>query len=416
LINNAMGTPVPVQTINSANMNQMTLNADITDQVTLTVGGTMFSSPGDNHFPDLTDGWRISEFNIFGDSAGTPVAAFNAGSTMDVRTRVNSGMGATPPTCDGAGFTFEQNNLTLVSAPAMIDDVNWPSIVFTQSNVPGTPSSCDNADAIGDTHLTTFGGLYYDFQAQGDFVLAESGPDFQVQTRQISGAPTWPNASINKGVAAQLGKTRVSYFIEPSKLLVDGKNEDLADGKDLLLPTGVQISRRGKEYTVSSEDGNRVRIVDNGSWMDVHVGLGHAPSPLPRGLLGFPSGNRGKGLVTAAGAVMLAPVAFNDLYHSYADSWRVDPNHSLFLEAPAIKASIPTSTFFATHLSPQEFQHARAICAANHITSKTLLDSCTLDTAVLNDRAAASVFVTKRAPIRVIKPVLLKQPIEHVNR
>ena len=112
----------------------------------------------------------------------------------------------------------------------------------------------------------------------------------------------------------------------------------------------------------------------------------------------------------------VSSVAFNDLYHSYADSWRVDATHSLFREAPVIKAGIPTSLFFATHLSPQEFQRARAICTANHITNQTLLDSCTLDTAVLNDKAAANVFVTKHVPIRVIKPVLVKQPIEPINR
>jgi hypothetical protein len=179
-INNAGALHVPVQVINAASLDQMTLNGDTTDQVTLTAGGMMFTAPGDNHFPDLTNGWRISEFNIFGDSSGTPSADFNAGSTMDVRTRVNSGMGATPPTCDTTGFTFERNNLTLVTAPAVIADVNWPSIVFTQSNNAPTPVSCDNADSIGDTHLKTFAGLYYDFQASGDFMLAEDGPDFLV--------------------------------------------------------------------------------------------------------------------------------------------------------------------------------------------------------------------------------------------
>jgi hypothetical protein len=45
------------------------------------------------------------------------------------------------------------------------------------------------------------------------------------------------------------------------------------------------------------------------------------------------------------------------------------------------------------HLNPQEFAHARAICTANHIRNKTLLDACTLDTAVLQDEAAAKVFI-----------------------
>lgn len=415
-INNAGALHVPVQAINATTLGQMTLNGDITDQVTLTAGGTMFSAPGDNHFPDLTNGWRISEFNIFGDSAGTPSADFNAGSTLDVRTRVNSGMGAIPPTCDGTGFTGEVNNLTLVSAPALINDVNWPSIVFTQSNNAPTPVSCDNADSIGDTHLTTFSGLYYDFQASGDFLLATAGPDFVVQARQASGAPTWPNASLNKGIATQMGETRVAVYVEPDRLVIDGHPENLADGKDLLLPTGVQVSRRGNTYNITSEDGNMVRADLNGAYINAHVGLGHTPKPQARGLLGSPNGNN-KQLVTAGGVVLNEPVSFTDLYHSYADSWRVQPNVSLFAEATTIKAGIPSGLFFAAHLNPQERARALTICKASHITNKTLLDACTLDTAVLNDEGAARVFVHTLPPRVVIKPVLresvLHEPVVH---
>src|SRR5258708_28347692 len=148
-----------------------------------------------------------------------------------------------------------------MTAPAVINDVAWPSIVFTETNNNPTPISCSNADSIGDTHLKTFSGLYYDFQASGDFLLASAGPDFVVQARQASGAPTWPNASLNKGIATQMGKTRVALYVEPARLVIDGRTAVLADGRDSLLPTGVQISRRGNTYVISSEDGNNVRTV-----------------------------------------------------------------------------------------------------------------------------------------------------------
>jgi hypothetical protein len=302
------------------------------------------------------------------------------------------------------GFTGETNNLTLVTAPAMINDVNWPSIVFTETNNAPTPISCDNADSIGDTHLKTFAGLYYDFQASGDFVLSENGSDFQVQARQASGAPTWPNASLNKGIAVQLGKTRVAVYVEPDRLMIDGRPENLGDGKDLQLPDGVQVSRRGNLYAISSANGNNVRAELNGSYINANVGLGHGRQQ-PRGLLGNPNRNVTQ-LATSGGVILKEPVSFTDLYHQYADSWRVQPNQSLFTEVTTIKAGIPNSLFFATQLNPQEFAHARAICARNHITDKTLLDSCTLDTAVLKTGTAAKVFVTTRPPLHVVKPVL----------
>lgn len=401
-INNAGALPVAVQAINAASLSQMTLSGDTTDQVTLASGGMMFTAPGDNHFPDLANGWRFSEFNIFGDSAGTPSADFNNGSTMDVRTRVNSGMGGTPPTCAATGFTGEVNNLTLVAAPAVINDVNWPSIVFTQNNTTATTASCDTADSIGDTHLRTFGSVYYDFQASGDFVLAENGPDFLVQARQASGAPTWPNAALNKGIATQMGKTRVAVYVQPDRLVIDGKTEDLADGKDLLLPTGVQVSRRGNLYAISSEDGNLVRARLNGVYIDTHVGLGHG-AQYPRGLLGKYKRNVNQ-LVTSTGVVMTEPIAFNALYHTYGDSWRVQPNQSLFTEETTIRPGNPTKPFYSNDLPPKQAAHAMAVCRKAGVRNATLLDSCALDTTVLNDENAAKVFVNFPRPHHVIKP------------
>ena len=57
---------------------------------------------------------------------------------------------------------------------------------------------CSGGPSIGDIHLTNFNGLMFDFQASGDFLLAEPDPEFVVQTRQKSGAPTWPNVPVAK--------------------------------------------------------------------------------------------------------------------------------------------------------------------------------------------------------------------------
>jgi hypothetical protein len=212
-----------------------------------------------------------------------------------------------------------------------------------------------------------------------------------------------------------MDKTRVAVYVEPDRLVIDGRTENLADGKDLLLPTGVQVSRRGNLYAISSENGNTVRAMLNGVYIDTHVGLGHGAQQ-PRGLLGNSNRNANQ-LVTSNGLVLKAPVAFIDLYHSYADSWRVQPNQSLFTEATTIRAGIPEKLFFASHLNPQDRARALAICKANHITNQTLLDACTLDTAVLKDEAAARVFVHTLPPRVVIKPVLresvLREPVVH---
>ncbi|MGA8321367.1 MAG: hypothetical protein WB774_11250, partial [Xanthobacteraceae bacterium] len=46
------------------------------DMVTLTVGDTVYSAPGDSNIPDLGQHWQIAEFNIFGNGDGSE-AVFN---------------------------------------------------------------------------------------------------------------------------------------------------------------------------------------------------------------------------------------------------------------------------------------------------------------------------------------------------
>ncbi len=377
------------------------VNSNADDEIAVTAG-TVFTGPGNNYFTDLGNQWQDAEFNVFGDG-GSDGANFNTGSTIVVRTSVGSGT-ALGPSCDQRSFTGESNNLTLVQLMPPVAHTGIPSLVFKESNAAGSmQTTCAGAVSVGDTHLTTFDGLYYDFQASGEFVLAQDGHDFIVQARQASGAPTWPNAAVNKAVAAQLGKSRVALYIEPTRLEIDGVSTDLADGKTTLLPTGVQIARLGNVYTISSESGDQVRATLNSTWIDVAVGLGFSSRPNVRGLLGNPLGNAQE-LVTSSGVLLKAPVLFQDLYHTYAESWRVPPRESLFTGKTGIRFGIPTKPFYSSDLTRQQAAHAVAACKAAGIKNPTLLDSCILDTTVLHDDTAVKVFVNLPLPRHVIKP------------
>jgi hypothetical protein len=412
VVNAASGAPAPSEPITSLGELKVTGTAagvhGATDGIAITVTPTMgpaqvFSAPGNNYFPHLENLWQDAEFNVFGDGGGDQ-AVFNSGSTLVVRTAVDTGL-STGPGCGSVSFTGESNNLTLVNSLPVASPGSLPSLVFSESNPPpaGGAATCADALSLGDTHLTTFDGLYYDFQASGDFVLAQDGPDFIVQGRQASGAPTWPNAAVNKAVATQMGKTRVAVYIEPTRLVIDGAATDLADGKSILLPTGVQVTRHGNLYSISDLSGDRVRATLNSTWINVTVGLGLSPRPLVHGLLGNPLGNALE-LVTSNGVALRAPVLFQDLYHTYAESWRVNPKESLFTEETRIRFGIPTKPFYAADLTRQQAAHALAACKAAGIKNAAFLDSCTLDTAVLNDEAAVKAFVHLPPPRHVIQP------------
>lgn len=168
-----------------------------------------------------------------------------------------------------------------------------PALVFTESNptLSGAPATCADVASVGDTYLKTFDSLKYDFQASGDFSLAQSG-DLTVQTRQALSVtnPQWiKNATINKAVAAEMGKTRVALYIWPVRLVVDGKATDLPEGETIALPSGVNLALRSGVYVIAGPTGNTVRVTANNNnintWLEVTVSLGHTPAPEARGLV-----------------------------------------------------------------------------------------------------------------------------------
>jgi hypothetical protein len=393
----------------------------------MSTGANVYTTSGDNLVAAST-AWKIAEFNIFGaggDSSGKGgTASFNAGASADARIEIIYG-GTTKPNCLAQGFTAEMNNLSFgPNAPTASPP--GPALIFTESSAGGSPSFCAAATSVGDTHLATFHGLLYDFQASGDFVLAEVDPDFVVQTRQVSGAPTWPNATVNKAVATRMGKTEVTVCLAPAEpepipvsgnkiaslghapaqLNIDGNPTDLGDGKSLSLPDGVDVVRRGNVYMITGQSGDSVRAEVNATWINVSVGLGRWPVKV-RGLIANANGNVNQ-IKTRDGTVLTNPFPCEDLYHRYADSWRIASGKSLLSVCGnrGIEVGIPKKPFYANDLDPKVYEHTRAVCTAAGVKAGPLLDACILDVAVIGDDTAAKVFVGMPDPIAVGKPVV----------
>jgi hypothetical protein len=418
--NNTGAAPVPNQPI--ANLGQLSLTGTVSasgDSIILSTGSNAYSVPGDNAV-NAAAGWQIAEFNVFGpggNSAGGSQASFNSGSTIVPRTRVIYG-GTAPPICVAQGFTGETNNLSF-GPTAPVASPPGPALLFTESSAGGAPSNCAAATAVGDTHLATFNGLFYDFQATGDFILAQSDPGFVVQTRQVSGAPTWPNASVNSAVAMQMGKHKLALCMAAkgettARLVIDGKATSLGDGKSLDLAGGVGVLRRGNMYVFTDQEGNSVRAIANtntgiaNNWIDVDVGLGRWPAKVS-GLLANPNGNA-NALEARDGTVLTMPVSFEELYGRFGNSWRVPASQSLLSVCgdKKIERSIPTKTFYANNLNRDKYAVARTICTEAGVKDEALLDACTLDVTVLGNKKAARVFLNKPVPVVVMPPPALK--------
>ncbi|MGA8807504.1 MAG: VWD domain-containing protein [Thermoanaerobaculia bacterium] len=409
--NSANGVTVPAQPL--SNLPQLTLTGTAvsggSDTIIMGTPGGNLNAVNSDNVVSLANGWTTSEFGVYGDGNGSG-ATFNAGATMAVRTSVDNGT-ANAPNCVLEGFTGETNNLNLIPpcCPYGGNGSTLPAIVFWLSNNPGATSMCVGGTSIGDTHLTNFNGLYYDFQASGDFLLAATGPGFVVQTRQKSGAPTWPNAAVNKAVGIQLGKTQAGVCLEPTRVIVNGKQQTVADGSWLTLPDGVRVGHSGNAYLFTRPSGEQVRAeVNSPGYINVSVDLDHQPQTRVYGLLGNVNGDQTEDdLATRDRRVLSEPISFQDLYHPYADSWRIAPRESLLTKLCGEKDSepgIPDKPFYAQHLEPKDRERARAICLQAGVKDPSLLDACTLDTVVLKTEAAARVFARSRPPRHEVRP------------
>jgi hypothetical protein len=391
-------TPVANQPINSnADLQRLSLRGTVSasgDKATLFVGATAFDASG-NDAVDATNGWTMAEFGVFadgGNSAGGGTVNFNSGAAVVARTWIDYG-DHFAPICEAQGFTGEKNNLNF-ALPQPGASQPGPALIFREST-SGSAANCAAAIGVADPHLTTFSNLAYDFQATGDFELAQTA-DFEVQARQISGAPTWPWAAVNQALATRMGKDTVAVCGGDLPLVVDGKRLGLADGATELLPSGVQIDRNGNSYLVRDLSGNSMQATQQPLYMDVNVGLGTWPTKV-QGLLANPNDDPNL-LGMSDGTVLPVPLSFTDLYDKYGESWRVTPSDSLLnVCGPEKEHSNPKEAFTVRNLDDRTREKAAGICRQVGVTVPVLVDNCTLDVAVLGPDAAQA-YVGMLAP------------------
>lgn len=389
--NSPAATATPNEPItNLANLRLQGGVSATSDNAVFFEGASAYVALGSNAV-SASAGWTIAEFNVFGYGGGGE-ATFNAGASVNVRTQIAYG-GTTQPNCVAQGFTGETNNLNF-GTPAPPPTPPWPSVIFLENTIGGAVTNCSAASVIGDTHEYTFSGLAYDFQAMGDFEEAQVGSNFEVQTRKVSGAPTWPGTSVNQSAATRMGNTRVA-MCDGKRLVVDGRTAELQSGGVLALATGVTIRRLGNVYTVVDDLGNSMTVTLMSGYVNVDVGLGTWPATV-RGLLGNPD-NDPNLLEAKDGSRITAPFNFDDLYRKFGDSWRVSPLRTLLSPCNQVAAGNPSAPFFARDLNPDIRQRAQGVCLQAKVP-QAWFDYCTLDVAVIGDRAA-QVYVNLVPPV-----------------
>jgi hypothetical protein len=250
----------------------------------------------------------------------------------------------------------------------------------------------------GDPHIYPFDGSRYDFQAAGEFVLARSGRDFEVQARQEPLSPS-KRVTVNTAVALRVGSARVTFATSngPPAARLNGKVV-LSDADPVALPGGGTLRRLSDGWAVHWADGSRV-LVSPISIFGLLVAVQPADSRRGKleGLLGDFNGSTADDVQTADGKTV-KPTDFKTLYGTFRESWKVTKKSSLFDYAPGQgtedfdKPDIPDRPVTIDDLPAKKRRAAERVCRLLGVDQQPILDDCILDVALSgkNDFASAA--------------------------
>ncbi len=247
------------------------------------------------------------------------------------------------------------------------------------------------AVASGDPHMYTLDGLAYDLQAVGEFHLLEIpsyGIDVQLRIRGVG-----TSVSVTDRVATEVGGYSVELR-DSGPPLIDGQDFALADGEAALLgPDGV-LRRQRDTYSVYWTRQDRVITL---SYTRGQVALS-VPDGIPTwGLVGDNDGVPGNDLRLGNGTRLPSTTPTTTLHGSYADSWRITDEESLFTYAPGESTATFTDRAYPTTLVTIGDFPAPAIEAATDrcrqagVISGPQFNDCVYDILVTSDDSWAQV-------------------------
>jgi Bacterial Ig-like domain (group 3) len=441
---------VPLSPVTIANLTLMNVTGKTTGGTDTAIAdngsGTLTATNSDSLL-DLGASWNVAEFNIFGNGGGS-TANFNAGTTIDVETSITDGT-SNAPTCFDQSFTGEKNNLNLANVTGSSTVLvccpysGSPRIEFMQTNAsPAHTATCGPTRIEGDPHITTADGTHYDFQGAGEFISLRDRDGAEIQTRQTPIATTALGTdghddlstcvSLNTAVAARVGDHRVTY--EPNlsgipdptglQLRIDGVLTALGPfGINLGNSARVVQSLTGGDLEIDFPDGKMLFVAPQfwttyGKWyLNVDVSntglistdggalLGGIAGPIPDGswIPALPSG-ASMGPMPAA-----LPQRYSELYHKFADAWRVTKKDSLFDYAPGTSTDTFTDKAWPLEKAPCVVPEKRPVepigieiaeAACRRVADPNRHSDCVFDVRTTGNPGFATTYLTTQ---RILK-------------
>lgn len=257
--------------------------------------------------------------------------------------------------------------------------------------------TCVGAHGWGDPHNVTFDLTAYNFQAVGEFILAESTTSsFTVQVRQAN----WGGgAAVFSAVAARVGADRIGiYRGNPANVFINGTPTAITGFTP--LPDGGSISRQSDgAFLVAWPGSERMKVYDRGNYLDVYVFVPSYQRGHLRGLMGNANGNPSDDFALRDGTPLTAPLTFEQMYRDancFAHSWRITQAESLFdyangqNTATFTDLNAPYTWPSSQDFTPQQRLDAETVCLNAGVTQPFALEACILDVGLTGDPGFAT--------------------------
>ncbi|MCF0075580.1 VWD domain-containing protein [Dyadobacter sp. CY261] len=270
------------------------------------------------------------------------------------------------------------------------------------ANSSGNTSSGDNTQTNnsetktgsgwGDPHISTFDGLFYDFQGFGEFTLTKSTTGkFEIQVRQQEVEP-YSNGMVTLTTALAINTGSDIICILPKSIVINGiassysfSEKPLSNGVIAKVDNILSIRLPGQEAL-------RVNLFDDS--IDYKIVLNDSRKGKLKGLLGNFDGVASNDAVTNTGK-SINPFAHSEMYPEFADSWRILQNESLFFYEAGKNTSSYTVLNYPREkpaIAYDRRQWAAGVCTANGVSGEPYFSACVMDVALSGD-----INVAKRA-------------------
>ncbi len=310
-----------------------------------------------------------------------------------------------------APFTLAVNS-TAADARYTVTSIASPGNRTTPVDLPASAGDCNpapsgNGTAVayseGDPHLATFNDGALDFQAAGEYTLVESREhslEVQVREQPVNGSSS---VAEDTAFALLIAGTRLEVDAGTSpRLLVNGAVTHLLGTTVRSLPGGGRVHADGQgDIFVKWPNGCTAAIESFPGGLNLFFG---APQSLVGSLHGLLNSVVPGASPLAADTVLIGgngkhylvdpttKSGFRTIYGSFAPSWAVTENDSLFTYPPGKNPSsylvkgFPVGNFDAATVPAFLLPLYESQCRAKGITNGNLLRGCVVDQSALGTK------------------------------